>query len=59
MWNESPETREYRVMRGEMDIRVRGKKLINLVPYEIFFVKLEAGFLRGRNNTEVRGYASD
>jgi len=42
-----------------MGLRVRGKKLINLMPHERFFVKLEAGPLQVRGDTEVRAYISD
>lgn len=42
-----------------MGIRLRGEKLINLMPHERFFVKLEAGPLQVRGDTKVRAYISD
>lgn len=40
----------------KMSIRLREEKLINLMPHERFFVKLEARPLQVRGDTEVRIY---
>ena len=43
----------------KMGISLRGERLINIMPHERFFMKLEAGPLQVRGDTEVRAYIGD